>query len=124
MTDREKLIKILVSLNLPDECDEALGWMADKLIANGVTFATDTNVGSKWISVGEEPQDNADRYLVLFEDGYVCSAYYDPCIDDACRFGQYRNYYHPDTLGFLDSEFWSYEGVTHWMPLPEPPGED
>ena len=35
---REKLIELLQSLNLPSECDEDLEWMADHLIAHGVTI--------------------------------------------------------------------------------------
>lgn len=52
MTDREKLIALLDAAH--DEYykrfDMSRGYMAtlaDHLIANGVTFATDTNVGSK-----------------------------------------------------------------------------
>lgn len=43
MTDREKLIELLMQAKI--------GWtkaeLADHLIANGVTFATDNNVGDK-----------------------------------------------------------------------------
>jgi hypothetical protein len=46
MTDREKLIKLIQSA--VDGCAEYwAGLIADSLIANGVTFATDKNDGSK-----------------------------------------------------------------------------
>lgn len=56
---REKLIELLetvVSLNellCSGEVLVSTSRVADHLIANGVTFATDTNVGSKWIPVAE-----------------------------------------------------------------------
>ena len=43
MTDREKLIDLLT-----DVLGMSIGFKADHLIANGVTFATDNNVGH-WI---------------------------------------------------------------------------
>lgn len=99
MTDREKLIEL---------CDTNNGWVdevpaeqfADYLIANGVTFATDTNVGNKWISV---------------EDGLPVETYQVLTIDDT-------GWIEIDALG--NEEWMSYRNVTHWMPLPEPPKED
>ena len=35
--EKEKLIEVLHTLNLPSECDDDYEWMADRLIANGVT---------------------------------------------------------------------------------------
>ncbi len=71
MTDREKLIEMLGVETCGDRecygcsgeydasvCDQII-WsqIADHLLANGVTFETDTNVGSKWISVTERMPD-------------------------------------------------------------------
>ena len=52
MTERERLIGLLVNAHRADETSkttlEHLVYMADHLIANGVTFGTDNNVG-RWI---------------------------------------------------------------------------
>ena len=50
---REKLIEIL--LGKPNKC--TFEQLADFLIANGVTFATDNNVPTKWISVKDRLPD-------------------------------------------------------------------
>ena len=55
LTDREKLIDLLwVYCEIGDNAVED---MADLLIANGVTFAKDTDVPSKWISVEDDKPD-------------------------------------------------------------------
>ena len=55
MTDREKLIELLMQAKI--------GWtkaeLADHLIANGVTFATDNNVGDKMTPTDEIEFDYA-----------------------------------------------------------------
>ena len=93
-------------------CSAAALDLADYLIANGVTFATDNNVGSKWIPVSERLP--ADDEIVLI----------------ACKIGKMFVGYHKHL--FPGCEVWiiltardstkkiTYT-VTHWMPLPEPP---
>ena len=88
--------------------------LIDYLIAHGVTV-------QEWISVKDRLPEGMDRVLALFEDGGIMDAQYEDCIDDESRFGTYRGYYDPDTLGFVDGEWIPYECVTHWQPLPEPP---
>lgn len=77
----------------------------------------------KWISV-EDPPKKGGRYLILFEDGHCCDAEYDECIDGECPFGEWEAIYDSHSLGYVDSEWRAYQEVTHWMPLPELPGED
>lgn len=109
MTDREKLIEILrfgmdkyFLLKFEAEI------FAELLIANGVTFATDTNDGCKWISVEDMLPENSDTRVLV-------------------HINSTRSYTTLDTDRF--SRFsgawvrWGKE-VTHWMPLPEPPKED
>jgi hypothetical protein len=101
---REKLIELLERLNLPSECDDDLEWMADFLIANGVTVP-DKNVG-KWIPVTERLPDN-NAYINVTTDGVVVQAYW-----------------HNDRFyAFTAVGVATVGGVTHWMPLPEPPKE-
>ena len=88
--------------------------MADFLIANGVTFATDNNVGdkvtpadkdinvpSKWIPLSERKPGRDDLVIVFFE---------------GMR----------DTPAAIQIMYgWCIGGsATHWMPLPEPPKEN
>lgn len=76
--------------------------IVDRLIANGVTFATDNNVG-KWIPVTERLPEY--RQIVA-----VCVHF---PFDENARMAVAP--YTPE----MQPMFW--ERVTHWMPLPEPP---
>lgn len=115
---REKLIELLwkahelVNGELPK-----IEMVADHLIANGVTFATDNNVGDKmtpteqkWIPVSERlPNKNDD---VLCSRGNHIGALMDVYTykgDDQWE----------DSYGYFSTA--EYEGITHWMPLPEAP---
>lgn len=132
MTDREKLIELLES------AESAVYWnsedktfiqkIAEHLIANGVRlelkqatsdktsdenkrFATDTNVGSKWMPASEPPEDWKG------EGGYLTN-YYVYTEEYGTDIGNY----------FKPSNSWFCMGipckVTHWMSLPEPPKEE
>ena len=114
MADRKKLIELLKdspSLDAVDDDGYAMG--ADHLIANGVTFATDNNVGSKWIPVTERLPDKSATLVAVAD-----AKYYTPV-----RVVQ--------TNAIMEHMFWGKSmgffahGVlfTHWTPLPEPPKE-
>ena len=104
---REKLIEILRKPIFPHELVDPIEAVADYLLDNGVTIATD----NKWIPVTERlPEDNIlvlcigarggmflGRNPSLFSDG---TCYFAVPNARNCRYG------------------------THWMPLPEPPKED
>ena len=104
MTDREKLIKLLrpwlAHLSL---C------AADDLLANGVTFAKDINVPSRWMPVAERmpfaEYGESDDVLAITELGVMRTLYFDG--GNWC---------------FQNGECCPHK-VTHWMPLPEPPKE-
>lgn len=128
MTDREKLIALVyegkmkridICADIEDcgLCEHDVdgeyccdGVVADHLLANGVTFATDNNVGGKWIPVTERLPGTEK---VLITDGDIVM----------------RGYRRSDGVwkyGVDLHEVWenmSLRPVTHWMPLPEPPKE-
>lgn len=108
MSDREKLIEILrygmdkyFLLKFEAEI------FADLLIANGVTFAKDINVPSKWISVKDALPEESNTYIAAAIDGHTTRVTFVKW--------QKRN------------KMWeltgarSYWKITHWKPLPEPP---
>lgn len=115
MTDREKLIEILRKPIFPHELADPTEAVADYLLDNGVTFATDKNDGGKWVSVTERLPEPYVRVLVLrqrFNDG--------GCFQ---RVEHIIPVYGGEFAWFMDMSSWKSK-VTHWMPLPEPPKEE
>ena len=76
-----------------------------------------------WISCSEKLPKISDEYLVLTENGDIFNANFDKDCGDNGEFGEWQDRYDEHTLGFLDSEWSSYGGITHWSPLPQPPKE-
>lgn len=110
MTDREKLIELLNEVHhkpLGKEYLERLGTIADYLIANGVTFATDANDGGKRIPVSERLPRSRESVLIYSPDGGSAEGCYN---ESTKTWNQYR---------------WRAEDllVTHWMSLPKAPKE-
>ena len=118
MTDREKLNELCEDVilsckaSLCADCEHnnidyphCMGvHFADHLLSNGVTFATDNNVGGKWIPVTErlpEQYESVVAWTMYGEMGEV--------EHDGSHF-----------LWAYDNDF---AAVTHWMPFPEPPKE-
>ena len=66
MTDRERLIEILRVPIYPHELADPAEVVADYLLDNGVTFATDNNVGC-WIPVTERLPEPEIEVMVLAE---------------------------------------------------------
>ena len=73
---------------------------ADYLIANGVTV-------QEWISVKDRLPEEGDRYLCRVKSFAFPGSFYQSLL----RYDKY---------GFQDGGVYE-EGVTHWMPLPQPP---
>lgn len=78
---------------------------------------------SEWISVKDRLPGQSGEYLVLVENGDMFNAEFDECCGECGEFGIWQGWYDPNTLGFVDSEWSTYSGITHWMPLPEAPKE-
>jgi hypothetical protein len=116
MTDREKLIELLKAADRYEfeetrnsgvyDREAAWGYIADHLLANGVTF-------QKWIPVSERlPEPETDVLIFRYGCAEVMTYRYD-------RHG------HLCFMDFDDSGYWwERKGITHWMPLPEPPQEE
>lgn len=113
MTDREKLIEILRKPIFPHELADPTEAVADYLLDNGVTFAKDTNVPSKWISVEDMlPKETRVPKDVLV---YQKIGNGGMCVD--------RAWYDSDKNKWRSALSMNMK-VTHWMPLPELPKED
>lgn len=74
-----------------------------------------------WISVEERLPDEKGEYLTYDQWGYgavIKTAYWTPKYDGFDEYLRGRAIWHN-----YDSEYGCYEltGITHWMPLPEPP---
>lgn len=115
MTDnREKLIKLLLKAGVGHDRLRA-GHIADFLIENGVTFATDTNVGSKWIPVTERLPERKQDVLMCFDTGNMAVGWwYDR--DEVITF--WSAYSDDGWYTDCDCE------PLYWMPLPEAPKEE
>jgi len=76
-------------------------------------FATDNNVGSKWIPVSERLPDTFGSFVVAVRIPTRKRTYSD-CAD-----------FDPFAKKWTPSLYWGKGmNVTHWMPLPEPPKEE
>lgn len=115
MSDREKLVE-LIQEAVGGTSNYWAGLIADHLLSNGVTFATDTNVGSKWIPVTERLPESGELVAAIVNgkprknitlDGAYQMVTYDS--------GEWIVELWPD---------WTGAEVTHWMPMPEPPETD
>lgn len=107
---REKLIELIKPVL------ECLPWgeitshtaedIAKRLVENGVTFDKDINAPSKWIPVGERFPEAGKEVLCLTKGFGQWVATWDDYGDEM----------------WSDGEIWMNKyGITHWMPLPEPP---
>lgn len=97
---REKLVELLREVQYLGGLEEKI---ADHLIFNGVTV-------QRWIPVSERLPDETDYYLYKAE-------------------GVYRGLKDGVGVSFFmhKAKKWKRTNgdfVTHWMPLPEPPGKD
>ena len=110
--DREKLIEVLmkqVGYTLPVfTATQTIELLADCLISTGVTFAKDTDVPSKWISVEDGMPEPMVWVLCACRANIIEVLRYDRNIDGWGTAGPNR--------GYMKSF------VTHWMPLPSTEG--
>ena len=116
---REKLIELIgsvrygnISLIRNNFQKGFIEKIADHLIANGVTFAEDINVHSKWIPVTERLPEKDGHYLCNYHFGEY----------PKMTFTQVLDYYATDIVPHFQHTLGDGSmKVTHWMHLPEPP---
>jgi hypothetical protein len=119
MTDKEKLTDLLT-----DVLGMSIGFKADHLIANGVTF-------QKWIPVSERLPEEHDSIFKkwygtkLWQSGMFCttSNMVLASIENNDGTRKVKAMHTQGGEWNLDSMPWA-KMVTHWMPLPEPPTEE
>ncbi len=139
MTDREKLIELAKEGDCSSltygECsrckygckgDCSYQFLADHLLANGVTFATGNNDGGKWISVKERLPEVASTHKTPWDNYTESIRVLCACLQaDGKR--MVKEGYCKVYEGYEANPHWKIPGtihsVTHWMPLPEPPKE-
>lgn len=112
-TVKEKLSKLISRTGFVSWCADA---MADMLIQNGVTIATDTNVGDKWVSVDERlPIKEMEEYRAKYNG------------EDPEFIVMIKGASEPTCLTFNGRKWITEIGdpytVTHWMSLPRTPKE-
>ena len=101
---KQKILDLIIAAKRTDpETGSFDEWLAEYLVANGVTV-------QEWIPVGERLPEESSYYL------YAANSPYRGLKD-----GVGVSYY------MHKSKKWSKTNgdyVTHWMPLPKPPGKD
>lgn len=103
MTDREKMIEMLMDSPGLVALHDDWGRDADYLLANGVTV-------QKWIPVTERLPERTGSYIVCTDNGAVCTA----------------RYYYDLPMGLRYEEpHWNsrrmQRHITHWMEMPKSP---
>lgn len=125
---RKRLIEAIASVVCGDyspDCDEwqphdcgkcytndcRIADLADHLIVNGVTFAEDNNVPSKWIPVTERLPDENGYYLCVV------------CVSSVNQRKEYRRMilFWEDNVWIDMANCFRTKKPLYWMPLPEPP---
>ena len=86
-----------------DATEQAFKNCYEKGYEAGKKVATDNNVVGKWIPVSERLPERKQDVIVYAGRAFNPSVYE----------------YH-----FLNKDYGSFQNITHWMPMPEPPKED
>ena len=112
---REKLIDIV------EDYADFLDWDTKEGLVDSIMekfFATDNNVGDKWISVKDRLPDKDGCYIVTAcDEGCSCGdgIWYDTVVIEA---EHYKGEWSWNENG---TEYDITDFVTHWQPMPQPP---
>ena len=107
--EKGKLIEVL-SKHIPYGY-ATLCLIAEELMAEGVTFATDNNVGDKWISVNDRLPKKDELVLCIGKRGGMFLGEIHPFL-----VGRERNEVYCDVPNSRQGRY-----AIYWMPLPQPP---
>ena len=127
MADREKLIEILRVPIYPHLDADPAEVVADYLLDNGVTFATDNNVGDKMTPTDKDnnvpsndvPDTNVGKWIPVTERLPSESGKYLVCTKTRNVY-QIKFYTYPPEGGHWGQKDKG-RSITHWMHLPEAP---
>ena len=106
---KQKILDLIIAAKRTDpETGSFAEWLAEYLVANGVTV-------HEWIPVGERLPTKADGN----EDGEVLAVWIGGRVQSPASL----------CCGGVCSQQWAFvaghpEYFSHWSPLPEPPGKD
>lgn len=128
----KKMLKLSVKMNYINEAlieslrspSRTIGLQdALRALETEQTVDAATIIQSGWISVKDKMPEDSGDYIVL-NDGRIEIAPYDK---EAAQEGFYPFGYEDkeiDEIGNTLIDWIEISGVTHWMPLPEPPQEE
>ena len=112
MDVREKLVEILRKPIFPHELVDPIEAVADYLLDSGATV-------QEWISGNDRLPDELPHSAVVWSDLVRPSA----CVLAIRKNKEMEVAWYSYANGWWTTpdEMFSFQGVTHWMPLPEPP---
>lgn len=96
-----------------------------KEIVEYLTELKEFKENSKWHKVNEELPKESGKYLCCTESGDIFEAYFDSEIAEYDKnefpFGEYRDIFDSNTLGYVDSEWCAFDSIIYWRnPVPIP----
>ena len=99
---------------------ETLWLVLDSAIEAMESAANDISA-NKWVSCEDYLPNKDGFYLVYTDEENMFDCYFDSGIDDGSKFGYWKQYFNPSSLGW-DGEDWDpIEGVIYWRPCVSPP---
>lgn len=117
MTNEEAIMEIK---DMVDYWREKYPEAKDEIEA--LDMAIEALKAQQWIPCSERLPKDDGEYLVWMQWDFEEEPSYSIVNYDATAeaFGEWHEYFDPDTLGSLGSDFRSFERVFAWMPLPDP----